>query len=516
MRRRGSLEVTGVATTTGAAGGGGTKITAISLRRATGEPACSSARRSPPDPRCVAADTLWVWAARSSTTGGDPPCFIEDLPHCPAPCWSPRAHRRRPAPPPGVGTAPGEASPASAGRGFGPTTDAGRAARRALAAPAPPGAAGIGDPYFPLEGNGGFDVRHYDLTFSYDPATDRLDAVNQIRAVATQTLSRFDLDLQQLDVSAVTVNGKPATFTRDGQELQITPMKKLPAKQRFDVSVSYGGVPADDRRLADRLRLALRVRPHQRRRVHRRRAQRCLDLDPDERPPGRQGDLDDPRHRSRRPERHLQRPAAQPAHAQRPVDLRLERAVPDGELPRHRRRRQLGHPAGRTPNGIPETVAADPTLPAVNGQSAVDFFYDTTAEATDLWSQTFGPYPFDSTGAIADNANYNGQAIGFSLETQTRPLYSNVRSDLDDRPRAGPPVVRRQRLGPDVAQHLAQRGLRDLRAVPVGRAQGRKSAHDSFLADYSRVRPTRPSGRSRWPTRSATRCSPAPSTAAAA
>ena len=61
--------------------------------------------------------------------------------------------------------------------------------------------------------------------------------------MASQTLSRFDLDLQQLDVSAVTVNGKPATFTRDGQELQITPKKKLPAKERFDVSVSYGGVP---------------------------------------------------------------------------------------------------------------------------------------------------------------------------------------------------------------------------------------------------------------------------------
>ena len=84
---------------------------------------------------------------------------------------------------------------------------------------------------------------------------------------------------------------------------------------------------------------------------------------------------------------------------------------------------------GRTPNGIPETVAADPTLPPVNGESAVDFFYDTTAEATDLWSETFGPYPVRLTGAIADNANYNGQAIGFSLETQTRPLYSNVRSD---------------------------------------------------------------------------------------
>ena len=98
----------------------------------------------------------------------------------------------------GVGTAPGEASPSASGRGFGPTSDAGPSGARALAAPAPPGAAGIGDPYFPLEGNGGFDVRHYDLAFSYDPATDRLDAVNRIRAVATQALSHFDLDLQQL------------------------------------------------------------------------------------------------------------------------------------------------------------------------------------------------------------------------------------------------------------------------------------------------------------------------------
>jgi hypothetical protein len=70
------------------------------------------------------------------------------------------------------------------------------AAFLAVAAPATgaqsyvPGAAGIGDPYFPLEGNGGYDVRHYDLSFSYDPATDRLDALNKITATATQNLSR--------------------------------------------------------------------------------------------------------------------------------------------------------------------------------------------------------------------------------------------------------------------------------------------------------------------------------------
>ena len=32
-----------------------------------------------------------------------------------------------------------------------------------------PGAAGRGDPYFPLAGNGGYDAQHYDLRLGYDP-----------------------------------------------------------------------------------------------------------------------------------------------------------------------------------------------------------------------------------------------------------------------------------------------------------------------------------------------------------
>ena len=47
-----------------------------------------------------------------------------------------------------------------------------------------PGAPGVGDPYFPLEGNGGYDTQHYDLSFSYDPATDRLEGLAVITAEA--------------------------------------------------------------------------------------------------------------------------------------------------------------------------------------------------------------------------------------------------------------------------------------------------------------------------------------------
>ncbi len=36
------------------------------------------------------------------------------------------------------------------------------------------GAQGAGDPYFPHQGNGGYDVGHYNLRLSYDPATRHL------------------------------------------------------------------------------------------------------------------------------------------------------------------------------------------------------------------------------------------------------------------------------------------------------------------------------------------------------
>ena len=53
----------------------------------------------------------------------------------------------------------------------------------------------MGDEYFPLDGNGGYDVKHYDLDLAYDPATDTLTGVARIEARATQNLSSFNLDL---------------------------------------------------------------------------------------------------------------------------------------------------------------------------------------------------------------------------------------------------------------------------------------------------------------------------------
>ena len=49
-----------------------------------------------------------------------------------------------------------------------------------------------------------------------------------IDAIATQDLSSFNLDLIGFDVTAITVNGADATFSRDGQELTITPAERFP------------------------------------------------------------------------------------------------------------------------------------------------------------------------------------------------------------------------------------------------------------------------------------------------
>ncbi|MFF8731067.1 M1 family metallopeptidase [Streptomyces sp. NPDC015171] len=120
------------------------------------------------------------------------------------------------------------------------------AALLGAAAPAPgtTGAAGAGDPYFPLSGNGGYDVRHYDLTLRYDTASRRLDGTAVLTARATQRLTRFDLDLKGLKVTAVTVDRTAAGVRRDGQELVVTPRHALRAGQEFRVTVAYHGTPA--------------------------------------------------------------------------------------------------------------------------------------------------------------------------------------------------------------------------------------------------------------------------------
>ena len=106
-----------------------------------------------------------------------------------------------------------------------------------------PGSPGLGDPFFPLAGNGGYDVAHYGLTLSYEPSSNQLTGTAVITATATQDLSRFDLDLRAFSISRLEVDGRAATFTRDGQELIVTPRTGIHSGSGFTVVVGYAGIP---------------------------------------------------------------------------------------------------------------------------------------------------------------------------------------------------------------------------------------------------------------------------------
>jgi aminopeptidase N len=106
------------------------------------------------------------------------------------------------------------------------------------------GSDGLGDPYFPKAGNGGYDVASYDLELDYTPKTNRLVGRAVIDAAATIDLDRFNLDFRKpLKVSAVSVDGAAATFEQPSPELVITPAARVPTGSRFTVEIAYRGNP---------------------------------------------------------------------------------------------------------------------------------------------------------------------------------------------------------------------------------------------------------------------------------
>ena len=120
------------------------------------------------------------------------------------------------------------------------------AAAQPVAPSSSAGAAGIGDPYFPDDGNGGYDVENYALDLTYLPDEDRLFGTATIRAQATQALSSFNLDLDHanLKVTAVTIDGRAATWETSGaQELVVTPARQIRNRARYSTVVTYEGVP---------------------------------------------------------------------------------------------------------------------------------------------------------------------------------------------------------------------------------------------------------------------------------
>lgn len=350
-----------------------------------------------------------------------------------------------------------------------------------------PGADGIGDSYFPQLGNGGFDARHYDLNVAYNPDTDRLDGRTTLTARATQSLSSFDLDLQKLEVTRVEVDGRRADFTRAGDEIHITPRGAIRKGRTFTVTVTYGGVPealngpivfGSDygwMKTADGVFVACEPNA-------------ASTWFPSSDHPADKATYDI---RIKAPKgltgvsngrliSTYDKGGSTVAHwrESRPMATYLATATIG----------KFDVKTGTTPAGTPIYVAIDPVLA---GSNSVDV-YAVTAEATDYWSQVFGPYPFEETGAIVDDM----PEAGFSLEVQSKPAYSAVRSEST------------------IVHELAHQWFGD--SVSVARwkdiwlnegfatyaqwlwseHKGIRSAHDSFLAGYN----ARPADAAFWGT----------------
>jgi aminopeptidase N len=275
-----------------------------------------------------------------------------------------------------------------------------------------PGLPGLGDPFFPSAGNGGYNAGHYSLTLAYDPATQRLDGRAVITARATQDLSRFDLDLRGFVIPSLTVEGRAASFVRDGQELIVTPAQPIKRGATFTVEVVYSGRPQ-------------------------------VITDPDGSIEG-WVPTDDGAFVVGEPQGS---PAWYPVN-DNPRDkatFDFTVTVPEGltvmangvlvsstttagkttwawresdPMAPYLATATLGRfdlTSSRLASGIPSYVAVDPQL--AKGQVLAKL-----PAMVDFYRSIYGPYPFDAVGAIVDDA----KVVGYSLETQTKPVFPYV------------------------------------------------------------------------------------------
>jgi aminopeptidase N len=278
-----------------------------------------------------------------------------------------------------------------------------------------PGAEGIGDPYFPAYGNGGYDVGGYDLKLRYDPRTDELRGSATVTATATQDLSRFNLDLAHLTVSRVTVDGRAARSAADGNELVVTPAAGIPRGTAFTAVIEYAGRPQPLRNQA------LGV--------------------------GGWLTTEDGGFALGQPESASTWFPVNDHPADK-ATFTLAMTVPEGT-----EAISNGVPGERTTDdgwttwrwtesapmasylatvvigqyrvststhaGKPMVIAIPESLPA---DGAAARAMARTGEVADFLATQFGPYPFEAYGGIV----LDDQRVGYALETQSRPVYGNT------------------------------------------------------------------------------------------
>ncbi|WLW50717.1 M1 family metallopeptidase [Streptomyces sp. YU58] len=283
----------------------------------------------------------------------------------------------------------------------------------ASAASFAPGAPGIGDPYYPAYGNGGYDVSHYDLRLKYQPATDRLEGTTTLLARTTQDLSRFNLDFL-LDVSEVRVNGAKASFTTSGEhELEITPKTPLAKGTAVTVVVRYSGVPSAKE--AYGFNAWLRTPDGG---VAAGEPEGAWWWFPSNDHPLDKATFDV----------SVQVPDGYQAIS----NGRLRSAIPQAGWTRYSWRSdkpqttylatlavgKFDLTTGTSESGIPVINAYSKDLGENDGAARASV--ERTGEIADWLTEYFGPYPYNALGGYVPNT----PQVGYALETQTRPFYS--------------------------------------------------------------------------------------------
>jgi aminopeptidase N len=312
------------------------------------------------------------------------------------------------------------------------------------------GAAGAGDPYFPYAGNGGYDVRHYDLDLTYTPPVPtvpptplaslagRLRGVATIDLVATADLDRFNLDLRGLDVTALTVNGKKANEVAtpapgaevDGAaywqvqddaarvwELTVQPRPKLKKGQRVSVVVTYGGATTRPRDIENALYGWVTTRDGAMVVGEPEGSMTWYPVSDHQSDKATYGfEITVPQGKVAVANGLPTRPATT-AHGwttwywdapDQQASYLTTASVGDYEL-RY----------SETASGVPVIDAVDDNLTAGN-RAVTNASLARQADMVAFFERTFIPYPFSSFGAIVDD-----DSVGYALETQTRPVYSS-------------------------------------------------------------------------------------------
>ena len=189
--------------------------------------------------------------------------------------------------------------------------------------------------------------------------------------------------------------------------------------------------------------------------------------------------------------------------------LELDRGRPDGDLPRHRveRRVRLQRELDDGDADRPDAAALQRDRPVGDDrqQANIDTALARTDPMMNYFAERYGPYPFDSNGAVAERST----GVGYALEVQGKSHYAGNEQRPGRvghaRARDRAPVVRQQRHARRLERDLVQRGLGavvdDAWNFDVG--SGTTSTAQPFADNYAPAR-TR-SGPSRRPSSTATR-----------